>query len=610
MIKKLLLPLIIVMIALPIAAMNPDQQAMNLDRLPRELVGKILCHMAQDVGTPEMVNEADLPVIVHYAKALSLVNKNLYERVNNTITSQMLINALSHRFGMEPVDVVGKLNTPGAREWLKEYLGQTGEYELFKQMHRVFDIMQEVSEEFKALGVYIEFAPEEPESNSHFYQTKQGMFLGIDRTPQFLSTPWGEVELPRIKTRTHLAQAAFTQNFLKRVKVLFYSAPTSTFDQDRVEYYEFILPTRQPESYSALESATKKIKHWMGWQSESPDADLQEALLAGLDYEHRELYHPISQEEIATRVGTPTLISNCFGIPANYKILEVDGSALTTPEVLNELSYRSSESSDLIWEILQDQYDQENLSHDLAQLSLKKTKKTISQEASVTEITPQDNPLQVITSPQTAVEKCIPFLALLDAQPLFTGKGLFVNKCKVLPLNSNNDARLINYLCHGVQEKMGRDTAWDIHSCGDGNQMLEDEHGRHIKNGISEWIYDGHAATRCSLDQMKEACHAVIADLQSGWQQAKLINYQDILQTESEEEWLLLIKSKNFPFEDNLMGMFINALHLQHESTCFDDWVKAPDGTKRDGMMYMWIKKKALQKVVLAFGLKIDNSTP
>ena len=215
--------------------------AMNLDKMPREVIGQILGQMAQNVGTPKLINKEDLPVIIKYAKALSMVNKNLYFTANSTIASCMLVKVLAHRFGMDPVDVVGKLNTPGARQWLTEYLQETGEYELFKVMQRIFEIGNEVREEFEPLGFRIDNGQKNWPGSAPFYsQTKQGLYLSVGMTPDSLKTPWGEVKLFGGGSGMGLTFEAFTQAFLKRFKVSFECVTKSRYERDQVKYRELV----------------------------------------------------------------------------------------------------------------------------------------------------------------------------------------------------------------------------------------------------------------------------------------------------------------------------------------------------------------------------------
>ncbi len=132
-----------------------SMQAMKLDELPSECVSNLIRQLIASVQAV-VLNTRDIPVIAYGIKALSLTNKSLYYTVNNAGITYKLVNALAEQCDLTLVNALGEINTPGAREYLKQYLQETGEYESFKLMQQIFKIADEISEEFEQLDVRLE----------------------------------------------------------------------------------------------------------------------------------------------------------------------------------------------------------------------------------------------------------------------------------------------------------------------------------------------------------------------------------------------------------------------------------------------------------------------
>jgi len=171
-------------------------RAMQFDQLPADIVSEVVGQLIKNVGTPALKNKPDIPVIVNYVKALSWVNTNLYQKVNSRAVTHAFINVLAQRFAMIPINIIDKINTPGARGWINEYLQETNEYELFKVLHQIFTIADKIREEVKLFGLDVDSGKKRRPEPAHFSgQTKQGFFLKAVQIPYALYTPWGQIEL-------------------------------------------------------------------------------------------------------------------------------------------------------------------------------------------------------------------------------------------------------------------------------------------------------------------------------------------------------------------------------------------------------------------------------
>jgi len=225
-----------------------------------------------------------------------------------------------------------------ARERLKQYVEETGEYELFKIMQEIFKIAREVREEFEPLDFSIGDGQKLwPGSNPFYCQTKQGFFISTDMTPDKLYTPWGYVELFGGGCGKGWAFDVFNQAFLKRFKTSFAYVTKSSLDRDRVKFYAL----KQQEGSQEV-------------------IDLKALLVSGNYESYENIYRELSEEEIKAQQGKEIIIrSNYCGCESVYKLHEVNGHQLPEPEMLPWKKYRSYKVTNMIWDILQDRYNQE-----------------------------------------------------------------------------------------------------------------------------------------------------------------------------------------------------------------------------------------------------------
>jgi len=101
----------------------------------------------------------------------------------------------------------------------------------------------------------------------------------------------------------------------------------------------------------------------------------------------------------------------------------------------------------------------------------------------------------------------------------------------------------------------------------------------------------------------------IVSDLTTGWKSCKLVNYTDIIHTQSEEDYDLFIKSTH---KTNGFQTLFRYLSLKLGLTYNDDLtvnqtLKYPQ--KNSDMVYLWIKKDAFEKVVEKMNLKIEKPT-
>ncbi len=551
------------------ATMNGSIAAMNLHDMPREIIGQIMATIARDIGTHELINKADIPVIVKYTKALSLTNRALYYKVNDVEATRMLVTAIAHRFAMDECTAVGLIKTPGAWEWIKKYLEMSGEYEQFKVMQRIFEIAHEVRTEFKGLGFAISDG-QESRLCSNSSQTKQGFFLLLESTPARLATPWGDVRLFSGGSGYGYLFKAFTQDFMKRFKVA------------------FVAPPRQ-----------RRNAVWQDSYYETTADDLKALIRSGKKIAMS--ITKLTEDEVQQRDGTEKIIFHgLWGHYTTYKLLEVDGNPLPEPKMRESTDYRSHETTDMIWKILEDRYHKE---------------KGIIKQKDETKITQSSLPHEVKQKPTyrfdslaQVAQRAIKVLEQIDSQPLFDGSGSTVEKCKVLPLEDWGECRIIDTLCSIASHKLGDTREWNIRIFGErGFDQLYDAHGKNLKQGLHLWIHEESMQTRCSLTELKSEFDTYLNQMSSGWSLSTLAQHPDIFHRESEEEWFLLIKPQSFIQENFLIESLAAPMDLDTAISCERYyWSEQGDGEHRD-QLYLWIRKKDFDRVVRTLELKINN---
>ena len=173
-------------------------------------------------------------------------------------------------------------------------------YDLFKKIQLIRSIAKNVAKQSKQLGHIrsIELGEEGwPDPNPFYDQTKQGMYLSIDRYPKKLGTPWGQIMVYGSGTPSTNLTLAFMKNF----KLAFKRNACQDFNHLPMGVYD---------------SDKKNIKFYK------------------VDAENNKTEIP--RESLNQYKGTDTLItSNLCGCKSLYEILEVKGQPIPKLEQFN-----------------------------------------------------------------------------------------------------------------------------------------------------------------------------------------------------------------------------------------------------------------------------------
>lgn len=587
--------------------------------LLQDTIGHIACQLCTIIGTPNIVNPKDIKVIVKNIKNFSFTSKNAYTAINSKEVTSALIEALAKRFKINTIDAALELGTPGSLIWINQYVKQHGNYELFKVVQKIFKIAEEVRKEAKEQNLAEVGSGQKdwPGINPYYNQTKQGLFLSIESYPHSLFTPWGEAMLFGGGSGSYFGFLALSQAFLNRLKTVFETTTEFFSNEDKVKFYEIIAPIKRED--------IDKDKSMDSNESSQYYEQLGNKLLKEL-----------SREEVTAKKKQETLIvSDYCGFGSIYKVLAVDQEKLPDPEMQERSKYLSYESAKKTWEIMTEFYKQEQgmESHGMQEVSKSKAvedreleknkcaacgktqcidkcstcKQTYycSQEC-YNDHWPQHkvNCQCLLASTINQLPQLYGFLAeQLAAQPLFDGQGAFVEKSKVLPLNSWNDCRICDILTREARKILNNET-WPIHDFG-GNSQLYSSTGKCIERGITLWIFDSD--TMCSIEQLKQAYTTTINKLKNGWSAAHLQDYPDIMFMESEEEWYLFIKKSDFAEEDRLIRFLASKFNLENYISCHNEWLKRESGYKHKDTLYLWVRKDKLEAFTSSFEFNLGD---
>lgn len=539
------------------------EQKVNLDAMPSEIIGLICGHLNHQIGTQGFVNEADFPIVMKNVSRLASVNKKLHETVHSVVATNLLIESLAKRFVMAPLDVAAKIKTKGGQAWLKKYVHDSGDYELFKVVQQIFAICREISEQVTPYGVSIGDGQEAcPGVNPYYYQTRQGFMLIIDTYPDRLCTPWGEAQLfGGGSCRGGLGFDIISQELLKRI--------TAHFEEILDDMYGF--------------------KYYEQKKEIIPEITNQRSF--------KDCFQEISKDAMEEKKGQQILIKSSFcGVKSFYAIKAIGNQELPEPELLDQQEYRSYEAMNAVWEIMENQFH--GRPEEFEEESLFNTDEKSER------IYPA--PYQVVpnvhlATMHQAAEQYAQLAARVVNQPIFTGKGCINSSAKILPCENSDDARILEILTKNANNLLPKENQWHLHwfgFCIDQLYIYEESLGE----GLALWGYKDNQP--CALELLQLKYKEVLHIFQVGWQQAQLIDYQDILYIQSEEEWYLFCKHSHLEEEDLFIRILTSKFKLDKKMTCHNSWRNNKKHEKNE--MYLWIRKDAFDQVKDILGLELS----
>lgn len=190
-------------------------------------------------------------------------------------------------------------------------------------------------------------------------------------------------------------------------------------------------------------------------------------------------------------------------------------------------------------------------------------------------------------------QQCLFAAKILESQPLFNRRGSIVKTCKVIPLDSWDDARIFVIFSNNAAKFTGKKSAWHLHDFGCGKQ------------GLNLWLYDD--LERCSLETLEKAYSNVYDAMRKGWVASNPEDYQDIMFKEDSEKFALFVKKGKISEEDTLVSFLTSKFGLKGQISCHSEWLKEGSGFCYNDNIYMWINKEALSEIVEKFGFELED---
>jgi len=525
------------------------------ERLPVDVIGNILDQLNRVTGSKGIVNEADIPVIIRYARSLACTSKKMAANVNHPYVTHLFLESLSHKYDESNAHFAALFNTIGARKWMWNHIRENGDDKVYQGIQEIYELASHVLKEAKHAGLKFEYSEGRegwPSPNPFYYQTKQGLALYIDWSPSHLATPFGEVKIYGGGSSSDDSPLSVAELFIKRLNAVFQHVDYGGSLEGRDKGHMFEIAVSSEQGILRKISAVKEKKQ-------------------------------ISEKEVKSKKGTKNLIINdACGNYTVYNIGKVKGEKV--PNVVwydVEEATRSYELIKRMWEML----EADRLGRD-----------PIAKEIKNEKVVPESKFVKrfLFNNSSEVSEWGIKLVTKLVQQPTFP-KRKATGETKVLVLKYYSDARIIEILNDAAKQFLAEDSGWHIHAfgCGDNRRSVK---GKDLGNGLELWIRKEHA--HCPIDALKIAYDSVIKDMGQNWVKSALKDHSAILHAKSEEDYVLLVKKESTMYEEDVLIRFLaDPLDLSTSISCYRDW---KDGTSG---LYLWIRKDHLEKTLAALNI-------
>jgi hypothetical protein len=534
-----------------------NHQTALFELVPVDIIGNILDQLNRVTGSKGIINDADLPVVMRYARSLACTSKTMASNVHHPDVTDLFLESLSHKYGESNEHLAALLNTTGARQWIWNYIKKKGDDKAYQVIQEIYELASDVLKEAKHAGLKFEYSEGRkgwPGPNPLYYQTKQGFALYIDHSPSHLATPFGQITIYGDGVSSGNSLLSITEVFIRRLNAVFqHMVGTNSLGiGGNEQIYEIAASSGQDTIRKISEKEIKQI----------------------------------SIEELRNKTGTQNLITTKqYGNCTVYTIREVKGKK--APDLIvhdAKNSIRSIELITRIWEML----EANRLGQDPIAKKIE-PQQVVSRSESVKNTL--FNNISEIS--QWGIE----WVIKLEQQDLFSGKTWITDKTKVLVMKHYNDARIIEILNSAAKQFLDKGSERSIHSFGYGNNCRF-LNKKDLGHGIELWIRE--QSIPCDIHILKSAYDSVIKSMGQNWVRSELKNYPAILHTESEEDYILFVKQEKIVYEEDVFIRFLaDPLDLSQSISCYGSWTdKSVSG------IYLWIKKSHVEKTLAALNIR------
>ena len=161
------------------------------------------------------------------------------------------------------------------------------------------------------------------------------------------------------------------------------------------------------------------------------------------------------------------------------------------------------------------------------------------------------------------------------------------------------DPNLIDKLNKTAKSFFTNGSTWPLHIFGwEYDRRVLD--GKDLGWGIELWISKGDKL--CDMTTLETAYNTVITSIGQNWKKSEFKEYPTITHTQSEEDYVLLIKTKKIlKKEYALIKELECALGLSESLFCHNSW-QDPESS----VIYLWIKKSCLETTLKALNITLS----
>ncbi len=187
----------------------------------------------------------------------------------------------------------------------------------------------------------------------------------------------------------------------------------------------------------------------------------------------------------------------------------------------------------------------------------------------------------------------------LKQQPVFCGAGSFSTQpIRVMSLENASLAFVVELLHEASTKKERSITTFGCY----GAPQLYNEEGNNLGVGVQLTV----DPSEIDLAALPTAYRSVLSQLGSNWKFAQLKDYPDILRTRSEEDFMLLCKTRPFFLKEALLIRELASLTgISRFITCSDPLKGvSPFATQiPPHLLHLWIKKDKFHQVAAVLNL-------
>lgn len=206
---------------------------------------------------------------------------------------------------------------------------------------------------------------------------------------------------------------------------------------------------------------------------------------------------------------------------------------------------------------------------------------------------------------------CAKLAAILDQQPLFKGKGLYLfSKHKVIALEKEVDARICGLFSDLAINIMKENEAWPIFDFWGSNchvfrsdQVAIDQGLKLGVAGYPEMI----PYKKCPVENLEVVFNQILSDLKRSWLPIDSKDYPDMWLKVNPEEFFLFRKpEKNLlTREDLLIRLLAVKWGLEGHIKCFNE--EDLSHLDKRGDLYLWVRKTNFEKFKEKFEFQVEK---